>query len=157
MGRTLSPALHPGKVITNLGFRRAAMNVKRMVIAFVAVFVWVSLANFVIHGVLLQPQYLQNAQLMRAPADSQSHAPFLMLAFFFFSLGFVWIYAQGVNSRPWLGQGIRYGVAVWVITSVAEYTVYYAIQPWPANVVLMQIGYELLMNLIAGIIVASIY
>jgi hypothetical protein len=124
------------------------MNVKRMVIAFIAVFVFVSLANFVIHGVPLQPHYAQTPQLMRAPADGQAHAPFLMLAFFFFSLAFVWIYAQGVNSRPWL---------VWVLTSVSEYIVYYAIQPWPANVVCMQIGYELIMNIVAGLIVAGIY
>jgi hypothetical protein len=128
-----------------------------MVIAFIAVFVFVSLANFVIHGVLLQPHYAQTPQLMRAPADGQAHAPFLMLAFFFFSIAFVWIYAQGVNTRPRLGQGIRYGLAVWVLTSVSEYIVYYAIQPWPANVVCMQIGYELIMNIVAGLIVAGIY
>lgn len=133
------------------------MNIKKFLMAFVAVFVFVSLANFVIHGMLLQPHYAQTPQLMRTPADGAAHAPFLMLAFFFFSLGFVWIYAQGVNGRPWLGQGIRYGLAVWLITSVAEYIVYYAIQPWPGHVVGMQIGYELIMNLIAGVIVAGIY
>src|SRR6266850_6287607 len=102
MGRAFALALHPGKVKINLEFRRAAMNVKKMVFAFIAVFVFVSLANFVIHGVLLQPHYAQTPQLMRAPADGQAHAPFLMLAFFFFSLGFVWIYAQGMNARPWM-------------------------------------------------------
>jgi hypothetical protein len=75
----------------------------------------------------------------------------------FFSLGFVWIYAQGVNAKPWLGQGVRFGLAVWVITSLAEYTVSYAVQPWTASVVLTQIGCELVMNLIAGVIVAAIY
>jgi hypothetical protein len=133
------------------------MNVKRMAIAFVAVFVFVSLANFVIHGVLLQPHYAQTPQLMRTPADGQAHAPFLMLAFFFFSLAFVWIYVQGVNARPWLGQGIRYGLAVWVLTSVSEYIVYYAIQPWPTHVVCMQIAYELVMNVVAGMLVAVLY
>ena len=133
------------------------MNTKRMVIAFVAVFVFVTLANFVIHGMLLQPYYMQFPQLMRSPADGQAHAPFLMLAFFFFSLGFVWIFAQGVSSRPWIGQGIRFGAGVWLVTSVSEYIVYYAIQPWSMQVVSMQIGLELIMNIVAGVIVASIY
>ena len=133
------------------------MNRKKLAIAFVAVFIFVSLANFVIHGVLLQPHYAQTPQLLRTPADGQAHAPFLLLAFFFFSLGFVWIYAHGVDSRPWMGQGVRYGLAVWLITSVTEYSVYYAIQPWPGPVVGMQIGYELVMNLVAGVIVAGIY
>lgn len=132
------------------------MNVKRFVLAFVAVLVFVSLASFVIHGVLLHPYYAQTG-LIRAEPDAAAHAPFLGLAFLFFALGFVWIYAQGVNDRPFVGQGIRYGLAVWMITSVAEYIVYYAVQPWPANVVCMQIGYELVMNVVAGVIVAGIY
>ena len=132
------------------------MNMKRFIIAFIAVLVFITLANFAIHGVLLKPYYAQT-QLMRGETDSAAHAPFLMLAFFFFSLGFVWIYAQGVNAKPWIGQGLRYGLAVWMITSVAEYIVYYAVQPWPANIVCMQIGYELVMNLIAGVIVAGVY
>ena len=133
------------------------MNTKKLVIAFVAVFFFVTFANFVIHGILLQPYYAQSPQLMRTAADGQAHAPFLMLAFFFFSLGFVWIFAQGVSSRPWVGQGVRYGAAIWLVTSVSQYIVYYAIQPWPASVVCMQIGLELIMNIVAGLIVASIY
>ncbi len=132
------------------------MNTKRFIIAFIAVLVFVSQANFLIHGVLLKPYYAQTA-LMRGEADGAAHAPFLGLAFLLFSLGFVWIYAQGVNSKPFVGQGIRYGLAVWMITSVAEYIVYYAVQPWPGNIVCMQIGYELVMNLVAGVIVAAIY
>jgi hypothetical protein len=132
------------------------MSAKKFVIAFIAVLVFVTLANFVIHGVLLKPYYAQT-QLMRGETDSAAHAPFLGLAFLFFSLAFVWIYAQGVNGKPFAGQGIRYGIAVWMITSVAEYIVYYAVQPWPGNIVCMQIGYELVMNLIAGVIVAALY
>ena len=132
------------------------MNLKRFTVSFIAVFIFVSLASFVIHGVVLHPYYVQSG-LIRAEADATAHAPFLGLAFLFFSLGFVWIYAQGVNARPWAGQGVRYGLAVWLITSVAEYIVYYAVQPWPAGVVLMQIAYELVMNVIAGLIVAAIY
>lgn len=132
------------------------MNMKKFIIAFIAVLVFVSLANFLIHGVLLKPYYAQTS-LMRGEVDGAAHAPFLGLAFLFFSLGFVWIYAQGVNSKPFVGQGIRFGLAVWMITSVAEYIVYYAVQPWPGNIVCMQIGYELVMNLVAGVIVAAIY
>jgi hypothetical protein len=132
------------------------MNMKKFILAVIAVLVFISLANFVIHGVLLHPYYAQTG-LIRGDADGAAHAPFLGLAFLFFSLGFVWIYAQGVNDRPLVGQGIRYGVAVWMITSVAAYIVYYAVQPWPGNVVCMQIGYELVVNLVAGVIVAAIY
>jgi len=94
---------------------------------------------------------------MRGEADAGAHAKFLLVGFFFFSLGFVWIYARGVEAKPWPGQGIRYGIAVWLIATVSRYSIYYAIQPWPAHVVLLQIGYEFAMSVVLGLSVAAIY
>jgi hypothetical protein len=110
-------------------------TMKKFLAAFGIVFVLSALLNFVIHGVLLKPLYQQSARLMRGEADAGVHAMFLMVGFFFFSLGFVWIYARGVESKPWVGQGIRYAIAVWLIAAVSRYAIYYAIQPWPAQVV----------------------
>lgn len=31
---------------------------------------------------------------------------------------FVWIYRQGVAARPYIGQGLRYGLAVALLTAV---------------------------------------
>jgi hypothetical protein len=121
------------------------------------VFVVTSLLNFVVHGVLLKPFYQQTPQLMRAEADANSHAMFLMVGFFFFTLGFVWIYARGVESKPWAGQGLRFGFAVWLIASVSRYFIYYAIQPWPMRVVELQMAYELIVSLILGVTVAFVY
>jgi hypothetical protein len=130
---------------------------KKFLTAFGTVFVLSALLNFVIHGVLLKPLYQQSAQLMRDEADSGAHAMYLMVGFFFFTLGFVWIYARGVEAKPWVGQGLRYGIAVWLIATVSRYSIYYAIQPWPAHVVLTQIAYELVMTLVLGLGVAAVY
>ncbi|MGA9041251.1 MAG: hypothetical protein WB421_12000 [Terriglobales bacterium] len=130
---------------------------KKFLAAFALVFVLSTLLNFVIHGFLLKPLYHQTSQLMRGDADAGAHAMFLMVGFLFFSLGFVWIYARGVEAKPWAGQGIRYGIAVWLIATVSRYSIYYAIQPWPAHVVWLQIGYELVMTLVLGLGVAVIY
>jgi hypothetical protein len=132
-------------------------TMKKFLAAFGIVFVASTLLNFVIHGVLLKPLYQQSSQLMRDELDANSHAMFLMVGFFFFSLGFVWMYARGVEDKPWVGQGLRYGLAIWLIASVSRYSIYYAIQPWPAHVVLQQIGYELVLTLLLGLGVAVVY
>jgi hypothetical protein len=132
-------------------------TMKKFLAAFGIVFVLSTLLNFVIHGVLLKPLYQQSSQLMRDELDASSHAMFLMVGFFFFSLGFVWIYAHGIQDKPWVGQGLRYGLAIWLIASVSRYSIYYAIQPWPAHVVLQQIGYELVLTLLLGLGVAVVY
>ena len=130
---------------------------RRFVLAFVVVFVVTAALNFLIHGVLLRPAYDQVPLLSREPADGQAHAKFLFAAFFFFALGFVWIYSQGVEVKAWAGQGIRYGIAVWLIASVSRYLIYYAIQPWPPRIVVLQIVYELVMFEILGLTVAALY
>jgi hypothetical protein len=132
------------------------MNFKRLVFAFVIVFVLSSLLNFLIHGLLLQTSYHQTPQLIREQQDASAHAPFLLLGFAVFALGFVWIYGKGVENKPWFGQGVRYGLAAWLVASVSRYQIYYAIQPWPASVVAMQIGLELVMMLVLGLTVAAI-
>ena len=133
------------------------MNWSRFTLATLAVFVVSTLLNFVIHGVLLKPAYMNSEDLMRTPADSQAHAVFLLVGFLFFSIGFVWIYTAGVNPTHWVSQGVHYGVLVWLVASVSRYFIYYAIQPWPMQVVLEQIGLELIMSLILGVLVAAIY
>ena len=130
---------------------------KKLLLSFVVVFVLCSLMNFLIHGVLLQPYYMQTPRLLRPEADARAHMPFMLLSFVIFSLAFVWIYARGVETKPWIGQGLRYGLAVWLIASVARYLTYFAVQPWSGAIVGMQIGFELVMTLLLGLTVAGIY
>ena len=133
------------------------MNWKKYALATLAVFVATSVLSFLIHGYLLQPEYQTYSSLIRGPADSQSHAIFLLVSFLAFAPPFVWIYTCGVSSAPWVMQGIRYGLAMWVIATVSRYVTYYAIQPWSSGLVARQILFELPMMLILGLIVASFY
>ena len=130
---------------------------KRTVLAFVVSLVIYTLANFVIHAVLLQPLYRQTPQLLRDPQDGAAHMPFLLLGFVVFTLAFVWIYRRGVEAKGWLGQGLRYGVAIWMIATVSRYLIYFAIQPWSPTVVAMQIGLELIATLLVSVALAAIY
>ncbi|HEX5482308.1 MAG TPA: hypothetical protein VFZ08_06750 [Terriglobia bacterium] len=130
---------------------------RKFLTAVVAVFVATAVLSFLIHGVLLQRAYQITPQLLRAPADFNAHALFLLVSFFFFALGFVWIYGARVEAKPWVAQGIRYGIAVWLIVSVSRYVSYFAIQPWSVRVVQLQIAYEFVMALLLGLIVAAIY
>jgi hypothetical protein len=130
----------------------------RFALATLAVFVVSAVLNFVIHGVLLRPAYMNSEDLMRTQADAQTHAVYLLVGFAFFSIGFVWIYTAGANlSAHWVSQGVHYGLLMWLVASVSRYFIYYAIQPWPFQTVLEQMGLELIMSLILGLLVAAFY
>lgn len=130
---------------------------KKMLASVIVIFLDLTGLSFVIHGVLLKPIYEQTPQLLRTPLDSQTHFPFMLLGFLFFSSAFVWIYVRGLEARPWVGQGLRYGLAMWLIASVSRYLIYFAIQPWPGPVVLLQVGLEFIMMLLMGLTVAILY
>jgi hypothetical protein len=126
------------------------MTTKKTILAFVTILVLTALANFLIHAVLLHGVYQENANLMRSPQDGQAHAPFLLVGFLFFAVAFVWLYPHAGNGGAWPRHGLRYGVAVWLLASVSRYVIYYAIQPWPINTVVLQIVYEFVMMLVLG-------
>ncbi len=133
------------------------MNTKKFLITAVVVFVVGFGLNFAIHGVLLQDDYSKLPNLLRTQQDAQNYFHFMIVANFLFSLALAWIYAQGVTEAPWIGQGIRFGLALWLLTAVPGYLTYYAVQPWPVEVIYKSIGFDLVRITLLGIVAAAIY
>lgn len=133
------------------------MNWKKYAIAVVVVFVVTLTAGFTIHATLLAADYKNLGPVMRSEEDSAAYFPFMLLGQFLFSVAIVWIYAQGVEAKPWLGQGVRFGLAVWLARSVSGYLIYYAVQPLPENLVIKQIAFQLIADLVLGVAIAAIY
>lgn len=130
---------------------------KRFFLAWLAVFIAWFIGSFIVHGVLLHADYAQLSNLFRKEAEAQSFFPLMILAHIIMSGAFVWIYARGVEARPWLGQGIRYGVAIVLLTTVPLYLIYYVVQPMPGATVVKQIVFDGILLLVLGAIVAFMY
>jgi len=133
------------------------MNWKSFALAFVVVLVLNAVSSFLIHAMLLRGDYAKFPNLLRTQDDANAHFPYMLLNFLVFSLALVWMYAHGVEAKPWLGQGLRFGLAVWGLTSLPWYLTYYAVQPWPGSVVVKQIGYELVQKVLLGLAAAALY
>jgi hypothetical protein len=129
---------------------------KKFVVAWVAVFVVWMAGDFVVHGLLLHADYLTLPSLYRSEADSQPYFPLMILAHVVMAGAFAWIYTRGVEARPWLGQGLRFGLAVALLTVVPTYTIYYVVQPLPLALVVKQIVFESVLVLVLGCVVAFV-
>ena len=70
---------------------------------------------------------------------------------------FAWIYSRGVEATPWIPQGIRFGLAIALLTVIPTYMIYYVVQPMPGLHVVKQILFDGTLILILGVIVAFIY
>jgi hypothetical protein len=130
---------------------------KKFLIAWIVLFVAWFVGSFVVHGVLLRPDYVQLSGLFRSESDQQRYFPLMILAHVILAGAFVWIYARGVESKPWLPQGLRFGIAVALLTIVPSYLIYFVVQPMPAGVVIKQIVFDGILLLILAAIVAWLY
>jgi len=130
---------------------------KKFIIAWALIFVVWFLGSFLVHGVALHSDYLQLPNLYRSDADSQKYFPVMILAHVILSGALVWIYARGAEPKPWMAQGVRFGIAVALFTAVPIYMIYYAVQPMPGDLVVKQIVYDSVVRVILGIIVAWVY
>ena len=112
--------------------------------------------GFIVHALLLGPEYAQLTNLFRSEAESQRYFVFLLAHHVLIALGMTWIYRQGREAKPWLAQGVRFGVAVSVLAVIPMYLIYFAVQPMPAGLVAKQIVYDVIGTVVMGIVAAWI-
>ena len=130
---------------------------KKFFIGWIVVFVAWMAGSFVVHGVLLHDDYAKLPNLFRPEAEAQQYFPLMILAHVILAGAFVWIYARGVEGKPWLPQGIHFGLAIALLTIVPTYMIYYVVQPMPESHVIKQIVFDGILMLILGAIAAFIY
>ena len=130
---------------------------RRFLIAWVVLFVAWYIGSFIVHGVLLHADYARLARLFRPPEEAKAYLPLMFLAHVMMAGAFVWIYARGVEVKPWAAQGLRYGLAIALLMIVPLYLIYYVVQPMPGDTVAKQIVYETVLVLLLGMLVAFMY
>ena len=129
---------------------------KQFVISVVVLFVWTMLVGFVIHALLLAADYAALPNLFRAAADAQNYFPYMLAGHVSMAIGLTWIYRMGKEDKPWLMQGIRFGIALVLLTTVAIYLIYFAVQPMPAAVVQKQIAFDTIATVLTGVVTAFV-
>ena len=130
---------------------------KRFFIAWLVVFVAWFLGSFLVHGLLLHGDYARLPNLFRPEAEAQKYFPLMLLAHVFLSGALTWIYSRGAEAKPWVAQGVRFGVAVAFLTVIPTYMIYYVVQPMPLDSVVKQIVFDGVLMVVLGVVVAFMY
>src|SRR3989442_12529187 len=133
------------------------MRLAKFVVRTIIVAIVMFALGFVGHQLLLGQDYVSIVPIMRNTPDLQAHMPFALLSSLCFAAAFVWIYSQGRSSdKPWFGQGLRFGVAVWALASAPQYLINYVIEPRPGLVVAKGFGWESIAAMLWGLLVAAL-
>ena len=112
---------------------------RKFIISVIVMFVVGMGFGFFIHGVLLYDDYSKLPNVMRPPADAQAKMPLMVLAYVCISVAFTWLYLKSRDGRPWLAQGVRYGLAIAVLTAVPTYLIYHVVSQFPFDLAVKQI------------------
>jgi len=135
------------------------MSAKKLIGAIVAAFVILFVAGFLVHGVWLGNTYGQ----MRASGfsfrteDAMRHKLWLIwVSDLLYSMLFAWVYAKGVEAKPWAAQGIRYGILMTLFTVVPATLNDYVVYSLPHVLVMEWMVAGLTTLVLMGLAVAAI-
>ena len=129
---------------------------KKFILSVVLIFVVSLVLGFITHGWALNDEYIATG-LFRAPADQEALFPWMLLAHVILAYAFVALYRGGVESKPWVAQGVKFGVLVALLAAVPIYIIYYVVQPMPEMLTFRQSAYEMVNMIILGLAVAWMY
>ncbi len=111
--------------------------------------------GFVVHGVLLKPDYAALGPIMRTDDDSAHFMQWTLLADAAIGFGITWIYRQGYTpAKSAIGQGLRCGFAVALVSTIPMFLISYAVEPLPGTLVMKQELFATLQMLFFGVIAA---
>jgi hypothetical protein len=128
----------------------------KLVISAIVMAIMALVLSYVVHGVLLHDDYMQLQSWMRPQADVNRLFYLIVIAQALFGVAFAWIYEQGREEKPWLAQGVRFGIAIAALAVAPTYLIYHVVTPVPLAVAIKQIVYGTISVLLMGIVVAWI-
>lgn len=124
--------------------------ISSLVMAFAAL-----MAGFVVHGLLLQGDYLRLPNIFRPESEAQGYFGFMLLAHLLMGIGLTWVYRRGHEAgKGVLVQGSRFGLAIVVLTVIPTYLIYFAVQRLPSDLVAQQIVFDSICMVGLGVLVA---
>lgn len=128
-------------------------KVKALLKAIVAVFIFIWISDWLIHGVLLKSIYEETMYLWRPQAEMVTWALFGSQAIT--ALFFTIIFTKGYDGKGYK-EGIRYGALMAAFISGGT-LMQYAVSPMPAKLIGAWISTCFIQSMLAGVIAALAY
>ncbi len=115
------------------GSFKLTINWKKFIISSIAVFVVLSVSDFIVHGNLLMDLYKQvDPRLMLDQVSSQARMNYMVAGNILFALFFVFLYTQGYSGgKTSFAEGLRYGIYVGLLIAVPHNVIMYMWSPYP--------------------------
>jgi hypothetical protein len=127
---------------------------KNFIISCVVVFIVWMVGSFLVHGLWLGESYAAMTGMMRPESEQQGLFHFMLLAHVLMAVAFTWIYLRGREDKPWLEQGLRYGIAIALLAPIPTFMIYYTVQQTPGMLAVKQSIGDGVVVVLLGLVVA---
>ena len=127
---------------------------KRLLLTAVAVYVTGFVLAFLWHDILLADDYKAIASMLRPEAEMKMG--YMIVGYAFWALGIAWLYGKGVETKPWLAQGLRFGLALACVWAVPWDLANYATLPIPFALAMKGLAGDVINALCCGLVAAAI-
>lgn len=130
------------------------MNIRRFLIASIAVYAVFQVMDFIIHGIILSETYKSLSSIWRPDMMSLMwifYAAGLVTAFLF-----VYIFTKGYEDRGLL-EGLRFGIIIGLFMNVIGIFGQYVMYPIPISLSVQWFVFGMIEFAVAGIVAAAIY
>lgn len=104
------------------------MDIKKLALAVLVGYVVLQGTEYLVHGIWLKPIYDSLPDTFRRPDMIQAKMWVMWLGQFLMTCMFAYIYSLGVENKPWMGQGVRFGILIALLAvipcTLSSYVVY---------------------------------
>ena len=135
------------------------MNAKRVIGAGVVAFLILFVAGYLVHAVWLGGTYremIAGGFSFRPQESMQRKLWIIWVSDLLYAMLFSWVYSRGSEPKPWVAQGLRFGIWMTLFTvapaTLNEYVAYYM----PYTLALKWMAAGLITLVLMGLAVASI-
>ncbi len=132
------------------------MNTKKMVLAFIVVFVVLEITNYLVHGVILSSTYMSEEVKDIFRSDMSSNMWIIWVTDLIWSFFFVFFFVKGYENRG-IMEGLRFGIYMGIFYGLVGSYQSYAMFPLPYSLAFQWFIYALIQFIILGLIAALIY
>jgi uncharacterized membrane protein len=129
---------------------------KKLLIAFVAVYVVGQILGYLIHQVWLAPTYASLASVWRPAADMGSKMWIMFVTSAVWSFFFCYVFARGYEGKG-LAEGVRYGAIIGLFFGISQAYDSYVIYPIPYSLALKWFLSSLAFCVVTGVVAAALY
>lgn len=131
------------------------LNIKKLTLAVVAVFVFILFSDYLIHEVLLKSSYEATLSLWRPPAEMGSYVVYMLFGQFLIAKFFTVIFAKGYEGKG-IVEGVRFGLLMGFFCA-GGYFIQYATTPMPSSLLWSWVIAGIVQLMGAGVVAALVY